>query len=62
MKDQRPMEKMLGLGLWVVVALYAAVGVFGVVFHNMLPDTRLLTEGYGVSYVTTAALRTVTTK
>ena len=31
------MEKMLGLGLWVVVALYAAIGVFGVVFHNMLP-------------------------
>jgi hypothetical protein len=56
------MEKMLGLGLWVVVALYAAVGVFGVVFHNMLPDTRQLTDGYGVSYVTTAALRTATTK
>ena len=56
------MEKMLGLGLWVMVALYAAVGVFGVVFHNMLPDTRQLTDGYGVSYVTMAALGTATTK
>ncbi len=57
------MEKMLGLGLWVVVTLYtAAVGVFGVVFHDVLPDTQQLTDGYGVSYVTTAALRTATTK
>ena len=47
---------MLGLGLWVIVTLYAAVGVFGVVFHDVLPDTRQLTDGYGVSYVTTAAL------
>ncbi len=31
------MEKTLGVGLWAVVALYAAVGVFGVVFHDALP-------------------------
>ena len=32
------MEKMLGLGLWVVVTLYTIVGVFGLVFHNVLPN------------------------
>ena len=56
------MEKTLGFGLWVVVALYAAVGVCGVVFHNVLPDTQQLTDGYGVSHLTAAALRATATK
>lgn len=61
-KTKPPMEKTLGLGLWAVVTLYAALGVFGVVFHNSLPDPQQLTDGYGISFVTTAALRTTTTK
>ncbi len=56
------MEKTLGVGLWAVVALYAAVGVFGVVFHDALPDPQRLTDGYGVSDVTTVGLRTTTTR
>lgn len=40
------MEKTLGCGLWVATALYVAVGVFSVVFHNALPDVRQLTDGY----------------
>lgn len=56
------MEKALGFGLWVVIALYAAVGVSGLVFNNVLPDTQQLTDGYGVGYATTAAFRTANAK
>jgi hypothetical protein len=52
------MEKTLSFGLWAVIALYVVVGVFGLVFPNVLPDTQQLTDGYGVSYATTAAFRT----
>lgn len=51
------MEKTLGCGLWVVTALYVAVGVFSVAFHNALPDVRQLTDGYGVRNAATALLQ-----
>jgi hypothetical protein len=53
------MEKTLPLGIWVLVALYAATGLFGVlVFHDPLPSTERLTDGYGVSYATTISSET----
>jgi hypothetical protein len=55
----RPMEKPLAVSVWVAVALYAAIGLFGVVvFHDALPNTQQLTDGYGVGYTTTAVSQT----
>jgi hypothetical protein len=53
------MEKTLPLGMWVLVALYAATGLFGVVvFHDPQPGAQRLTDGYGVSYATTISSET----
>jgi hypothetical protein len=53
------MEKPLALSMWIAVALYAVCGLFGiVVFHDALPNTQQMTDGYGVNYRTTAALPT----
>jgi hypothetical protein len=44
------------LALWLGVALYAAIGLFGVfVFHDSTPSTQDLTAGYGVVYRTVAS-------
>jgi hypothetical protein len=53
------MENPLTVTLWVAVALYAVVSVCGViVFHDALPNTQKLTDGYGVGYATTDAAET----
>ena len=45
------MHNPLALSLWVGILLYAAVTIFGVViFHGAVPNTRALTDGYGVAY------------
>ena len=49
------MRPTLTVSIWVGVALYAAVGVLGVVvFHDGTLGQRYLTTGYGVAYTITA--------
>ncbi len=44
------MENPLALRLWISVALYAALGVFGIViFHDATPSLQKMTDGYGVA-------------
>jgi hypothetical protein len=44
------MEKSLPLSLWLGLALYAAIGLFGVViFRDAAPITQDATGGYGIS-------------
>jgi hypothetical protein len=39
------------LALWLGVALYAAIGLFGVfVFHDSAPGIQTLSAGYGMTY------------
>lgn len=55
------MEKKLTVSVWVAVALYAFAGLFGmIVFHDALPNTQGMTDGYGVNYATTALTYTST--
>jgi hypothetical protein len=50
------MENSVPLSLWFGVALYAAIGLFGVVvFHEFAPLGQQTTEGYGIGYSTLAA-------
>jgi len=50
------MEKSFALSLWLGVALYAAIGVIGVVaFHEGVPGLQNLTTGYGVAHSTLAS-------
>jgi hypothetical protein len=49
------MESSVPLSLWFGVALYAAIGLFGVVvFHEFTPLGQQTTEGYGIGYATLA--------
>ena len=49
------MQNSLPLRLWLGVALYAAVGLLGlVVFHDATPSVQRLTDGYGVPYTAIA--------
>jgi hypothetical protein len=49
------MENPVPLTLWFGMALYAAIGLFGVVvFHEFAPLTQQTTEGYGIGYATLA--------
>jgi hypothetical protein len=44
------------LSLWFGVALYAAIGLFGVaVFHEIAPLGQQTADGYGIGYSTLAA-------
>jgi hypothetical protein len=53
-----PMEN--PLALWLGVALYAAIGLFGIfVFHDSA-SIQDLTTGYGVAYRTIASSETAT--
>jgi len=39
--------------------MYAAVGLFGVVaFHDAGPVSRVVSDGYGIAYATTAKAET----
>jgi hypothetical protein len=50
------MENSVPLSLWFGVALYAAIGLFGVfAFHEFAPLGQQTTEGYGIGYATVAA-------
>jgi hypothetical protein len=50
------MENSVPLSLWFGVALYAAIGLFGVVvFHEFAPIGQQTTDGYGIGYSTLAA-------
>jgi hypothetical protein len=52
------MEKPLTVGVWVTITLYAVIGLFGVfVFGDALPNTQLLTDGYGVNDQTAVTLQ-----
>ena len=49
------MENPVHLTLWFGMAIYAAIGLFGVVvFHEFAPLTQQTTEGYGIGYATLA--------
>lgn len=50
------MENSVPLSLWFGAALYAAIGLFGiVVFHELAPLGQQTTEGYGIGYAALAA-------
>ena len=50
------MENSVPLSLWFGVALYAAIGLFGVVaFHEFASLGQQTAEGYGIGYSTLAA-------
>jgi hypothetical protein len=45
--------------MWLCVALYAAIGLFGVmIFHDSVPSAQQLSAGYGVVYSTIASSET----
>jgi hypothetical protein len=49
------MENSVPLSLWFGAALYAAIGLFGiVVFHELAPLSQQTTEGYGIGHTTLA--------
>jgi hypothetical protein len=55
LRKRKNMEKALGAGMWIVVAVYAAIGLFVVaVFHDIPVNMQRLSDGYGVSYATIA--------
>jgi hypothetical protein len=44
------MQNPMVLSLWLCVALYAAIGLFGVIiFHDAVPTMQDATSGYGIS-------------
>jgi len=50
------MENPVALKLWISVALYAALGMFGIaVFHDTTPSIQSMTDGYGIAYAAIAA-------
>jgi hypothetical protein len=50
------MEKSVPLSLWLGVALYAAIGLFGVIiFHDAAPITQDAAGGYGISISSASA-------
>jgi hypothetical protein len=50
------MEKPLPLSLWLGLALYAAIGLFGVIiFHDAAPITQDAAGGYGISISSASA-------
>jgi hypothetical protein len=51
-----PMENLQALTLWLGVALYAAIGLFGVIIlHDAAPISDDTTAGYGIAYRATPA-------
>jgi hypothetical protein len=47
---RRPMANPLALSVWLGIALYVTVGLFGVIiFHDAAPITHEATSGYGIS-------------
>lgn len=49
------MENSVPLSLWFGAALYAAIGLFGiVVFHELAPLGQQTTEGYGIGHTAPA--------
>ena len=49
------MENPLTLSLWLGVALYAAIGLFGVIiFYDAAPMTQDAAGGYGISIASAA--------
>jgi hypothetical protein len=52
------MENPLALSLWLGLALYAAIGLFGVIiFHDAAPITQdAAMGGYGISISSTSAV------
>jgi hypothetical protein len=51
------MRNPVSLSLWFGMALYAAIGLFGVaVFHEIAPLGQQTTEGYGIGYSTLAVV------
>lgn len=55
------MKNSFAIGLLLGAAMYAAVGLFGVVaFHDAGPITRAVSDGYGIRYSTIAAADTST--
>ena len=49
------MKSTLTVSIWAGVALYAALGLFGIaVFHDATLGRQYLTTGYGVAYTITA--------
>ena len=50
------MENPLTLSLWLGVALYAAIGLFGVIiFYDAAPMTQDAAGGYGISIASASA-------
>jgi hypothetical protein len=39
-------------GIWTWAALYAAIGVIGVLFFSTQPNMAASADGYGATYVT----------
>jgi hypothetical protein len=53
------MKTSFAIGLLLGAAMYAAVGLFGVVaFHGAGPVSRAVSDGYGIAYATTAKAET----
>lgn len=49
------MQDSIAVRIWLGVALYAAIGLFGVVvLTHGGPNTAALTDGYGTAYDTAA--------
>jgi len=49
------MKTSFAIGLLLGAAMYAAVGLFGVVaFHDAGPVGQAVSDGYGIAYATTA--------
>ena len=53
------MKTSFAIGLLLGAAMYAAVGLFGVVaFHDAGPVSQAVSDGYGVAYATTVKAET----
>ena len=53
------MKTSFAIGLLLGAAMYAAVGLFGVVaFHDAGPVSQAVSDGYGVAYATTTKAET----
>lgn len=54
------MNTSLPFSLWLAVALYAAIGLVGIVaLHEGVPSFQNLSSGYGVVYSTLASSESV---
>ena len=53
------MKTSFAMGLLLGAAMYAAIGLFGVVaFHDAGPVSHAVSDGYGLAYATTAKAET----